>query len=525
MAVEVLVNGYHTSNISSFSVQEDATPIDPSSSAGGVGQITFTMDETPDSPLLIGELIITDGTRGRTSGAIHTLDSTDGKLSVTADSVLGRFNTDRTALPYNGTLGGAIQAYCDLVGITTDVITDASVSSRAVTYPGWKGNAWTYMKALLAKEQVEMALVFNKVYVRPLRLLTANVDRSTTMGWSLTDSVSAETVEIYYYNNLYGAGQEIYPVPGTEATIYTVNAGETVKFTQQLNASLNSVNQPVVQDSVGNNRYPGTSGVYAVAGNDGLPIPAAQWTAQGGSLTVAITDDPSVIEVTIKGASDTQYAPYRIAMTSGPSNYYNALHITGAGVTWDKKLLTLYTGANDPLNSTTVGATIDNPFISTYREALNVGLIAAGNYAGNGLTLRGSAYALNRQDDGRNVIWATIDDFNIAEGYGTTIGTFNTEWSGDTIDDFNDYWDEQVTLLFENQVFGNAIGARIMRDDANYRINSVTTTETVMQFSATLDTLVGDFNSEWTGATMADFNTQFSGLTFKDYNVIPLRRS
>jgi hypothetical protein len=212
-------------------------------------------------------------------------------------------------------------------------------------------------------------------------------------------------------------------------------------------------------------------------------------------------------------------------MTSGPSNYYNALHITGAGVTWDKKLLTLYTGANDPLNSTTVGATIDNPFISTYREALNVGLIAAGNYAGNGLTLRGSAYALNRQDDGRNVIWATIDDFNIAEGYGTTIGTFNTEWSGDTIDDFNDYWDEQVTLLFENQVFGNAIGARIMRDDANYRINSVTTTETVMQFSATLDTLVGDFNSEWTGATMADFNTQFSGLTFKDYNVIPLRRS
>jgi putative N-acetylmannosamine-6-phosphate epimerase len=89
---------------------------------------------------------------------------------------------------------------------------------------------------------------------------------------------------------------------------------------------------------------------------------------------------------------------------------------------------------------------------------------------------------------------------------------------------FNDYWDNQVTSLFENQIFGNAIGARILKDDANFRISSATTTESVVQFSAQLDTLMSDLNSVWEGATMADFNTQFDGVTFKGYNVIPLRR-
>jgi hypothetical protein len=524
MAVEVHIDNYTTSNVSSFSVQEDATPIDPSSSAGGIGQITFGLDSSEDSPLLIGELIITDGARGKTSGAIRSLAETDGKLTITADSVLGRFNTDKTAPPYSGTLGGAVQMYCDLVGITNDVVTDLAVASRPVVYPGWHGNAWVYMKQMLAKEQVEISLVFDRIYVRPLRLLTANTNRQSTSGWNLDNATSAQSIEIYYYNHVSGVNQEVYPVPGTEATIYTVNAGETITVTQQLNASMSSLNQPVVANGVLNQSYAGTTGVYAVAGNDGLPIQASQWLAEGGSLTVALTDDPSVMSITIHGASGTTLAPYRIAMTAGPSNYYNALHITGTGVTWNKKLLTLYTGANDPLNSTDVGATVDNVFISSYSDAINLGIRAAGSYAGNNYTISGSAYALNREGAGRDLIAATIGDFNLAEGFGTPISTFNTEWTGNTIQMFNDYWDNQVTSLFENQIFGNAIGARILKDDANFRISSATTTESVVQFSAQLDTLMSDLNSVWEGATMADFNTQFDGVTFKGYNVIPLRR-
>jgi hypothetical protein len=523
-AAEIVIGGVRTTHVTSFSVQEDATPIDVSSSFGGVGQITLGMVADKNSPMLLGEIVLTDGARGRTSGAVTSLASSNGSLSVTADSILGRFNTTRTAAPYSGTLSGAVSYYCNLVGITAGIVTDSTIASRAVTYPGWKGNAWVLVKQMLSKEQVEMALIGNQVYVRPLRKLVANTDLATNQAWTVSSGTAASNIEIYYYNHVYGVQREVYPVPKTDPTIYTVNAGETVTFTQQLNASLSSVNQPVIQNSVLNQSYAGTAGVYAVAGNDGLPITAAQWTAQGGSLSVAITDDPSVIQVTITGASGTQYAPYRIAMTAGASSYYNSLHITGTGVTWDKQLLTLPTGTKDPLASDAVGTTVDNPFISSLSEAYDLGIITAGAYAGNTYTITGSAYALNRNNDGNEVVAPTIADFNTAEGYGTTIATFNTEWSGQTIQAFNLYWASQVDLIWENQLFGNAIGSRILTPDANFRVNSTTTSEALVEFSATLDTLVGDFNGNWVGKTVADFNVPFTGRLVKDYNVIPLRQ-
>lgn len=521
---EIVVGGKRTTNVTSFSVQEDATPIDPSSSAGGVGQITLGLVADRDSPMLMGEIVITDGARGRTRGAVTGLSASDGELTVTADSILGRFNSNRVAAPYVGTLGGAVTYYCNLVGITTGIVINSAITSRAVTYPGWKGNAWVFLKQMLAKEQVELAQVYDTIYVRPLRQLIANTTRETTQDWSLSAGTSASSIEIYYYNHAYGTQREIYPVPGQDPAIYTVNAGEIVKFTQQLNASMTSVNQPVVQNSVLNQSYAGTNGVYAVAGNDGLPVTAALWASYGGSLSVAITSDPSIIEVTIKGATYTPYAPYRIAMTSGPSNYYNALHITGTGVLWDKQLLTLPTGAKDPLSSDIVGVTVDNPFISTLEQAYDLGIITAGNYAGNTYTLNGSAYALNRNNvTGNEVTRATIADFNTAEGFGTRISTFNTEWTGQTINDFNVYWLNQTDPLWENQLFGNAIGSRIITPDAIFRVVSTTTSEALVQFSSVLDTLVSDFNTAWTGKTVADFNPIFVGRTTKDFNVAPVR--
>lgn len=511
------------SNIVSFSVQEDATPIEPGNTFGGVGQINVVIDDFRDAPRLIGGIVLADGTRGKTSGTVRSMNAPDGVLTITADSVLGRFNTERTARPLNTTLGNAIQYYCDLVGIENDVIVDTSLASRPVVYPGWVGNAWVYMKNLLSKEQVEMALVFNRIYVRPLRQLVANLDKQSSTGWSLDNSVAAKNIEIYYYNHVYGGQQEIYPVAGQEPSMYTVNAGETVTFTQQLNASMLSVNQPVAVDFVNNTSYAGTDGVYAVSGNDGLPIPAAQWIAQGGSVVVSLTDDPSVIDVTITGASMTNYAPYRIAMTSGSSNYYNSLHITGTGVVWDKKLLTLPTGCTE--TSVDVGTTVDNPHVSTLSQAYSLGGKTAQAYAGINYRLSGTAFDINRNGQGRNVIQATISDFNNEVPAGTTIATFNLEWSGNTIADFNEYWQNQVDLIWPNQLFGNAPGARVLTDDVNFRVISATTTESAVQFEANLDTLVSDFSEVWNGETIADFNASLVGSTLKDFSVAPLRRN
>jgi hypothetical protein len=88
-AAEIVIGGVRTTHVTSFSVQEDATPIDVSSSFGGVGQITLGMVADKNSPMLLGEIVLTDGARGRTSGAVTSLASSNGSLSVTADSILG----------------------------------------------------------------------------------------------------------------------------------------------------------------------------------------------------------------------------------------------------------------------------------------------------------------------------------------------------------------------------------------------------------------------------------------------------
>jgi len=525
MAVEVLLGGVVTSNVKNFSVQEDATPIDPANSSGGVGRISFGLNETANTVLALGATALVDGTRGKTSGYVRSISFKNGDATISADSVLGLFNTERTVQPYVGTLGGAIQHYCDVVGITNDVVVEASVTGRSVIYPGWRGNAWVYMKQLLAKEQVEMALVFDRIYVRPLRLLTATLDRSLDFGGDIDNSTAARAIEIYYYNHTYGTQMELYPLTTEEPTIYSVDAAQTQVFTIQLNASVSSINQPVVQDFVNDESYAGSNGVYAVTGNDNLPITAAQWTAQGGSLTVQVTDDPSIIEVTLVGASMPDYSPYRIAMSSGAGNDYNALHITGTAVTWDKQLVTIPTGAVDVTTSDAVGVTVDSPFISTRAEAYSLGLKTAQAYAGLSYTINGTALDINRSGDGAGLVQATVADFNDAVAPGTTVAAFNVTWAGQDIADFNAYWQGTVDGIFANQLFGNAPGARVLLPDANFRVVTVTTTEDSVQYTATLDTLVSDFNAAWSGQTVADFNVAMSGRSLRQFSTIPLRSS
>lgn len=518
--LEITVRGKHLRNIENFSVQEDATPLDISSSFGGVGQITFDALEEDDSRRIVGNLTLVDGSRGKTSGSVKTISGNNGKLSVVADSILGLFNVDRTVPPYQGTLSGAINFYCDLVDIPNGVTVNSDIATRPVVYPGWKGNVWVGIKQILAKEQVEMALVFDRIYVRPLRELTAHLDRMTTESFNISGTTAARSVDVYFYNNVYGTQKEVYPVSLDDATIFQVDAGETITFQEKLNASLFSVNQPVAQDWVDDERYEGTAGVYAVVGNDGLPITAAQWVDQGGSVEVSVTDDPSIIEVTVRGASMPDYAPYRIAMSSGSGNYYNSLHITGEAVVSTEEVINIKTGVTDTVSSDEVGVIVRNPFVSTREEAYSLGMIVAGSYAGLEYTISGSALDLNRGEGSEDVIQATIADFNIAVDAGTLISAFNTEWSGQDISDFNTYWQEQVDLLFDNQLFGNAIGARILTDKINYRIISATTKPDTIDFTASADTLVSDFSARWPSNESSRTNLQLDPqpVTTSSYN-------
>jgi len=513
-------------NIKTYSVQEDATPTDPNSSAGGVGQITFGVNENTETLHLLQEIItLSDGNNGKTQGVIRNLSNSNGDVSITADSILSLFNSDHTVLPFIGTLTGAFQAYCNVVGITNQLSVDAAISGRSVVYPGWTGNVWTRIKQICAKESIELSLVFNKVVVRPLRKYVANTERDTSRAYSASSQGTAKTVEVTYYNNKSVTQGEIYPLVGDEPTIYQVDANETVVVTQQLNASMLSVNQPVCTAFVNNTTYGGTNGVYSVTGNDGLPITPSQWTAQGGSLLVRITEDPSIIEITIVGSSMTDYAPYRISMSAGTSSQYNSLHITGTGVTWEPQTITLVTGATSAVTGEGVGATVTNPFISTLQDAYNAGLQTSRAYAGS-FSVSGNAFGINRSDSDQSQIRATIADFNAAIVAGTDISVFNTTWVGNTIAQFNAYWQSTVDNLFGNQAFGNAAGSRVQRDLAWFRVTGATISETGVQFDAELNTLVSDFNTVWgVGTDISVFNASWANKKMKDFTTTPLRKA
>lgn len=533
MAVNLKVtgNGHFqgaSTNLTDYNATEDATPIEGSDSSGGVGQITFGVIEDPTSEgtiLLLNDTVeLEDGSNGRTQGVVNGVSSTDGVASVSADARLVAFMATRTTQPYNGTLGGAFTYYLGLVGITTGFSIDSTITSRTVTFPGFTGNMWDYMKQMCIAQQVEIALVSSNIVLRPLRARTVEVRKNASESWAVQNSDLAQSVEVYYYNNKYLTNGLTYPQGGwnPDVSVYQVDANATLEFDIPTNVSLTSVQQPVVQDNV--TRAYNASSVYAVAGNDGLPITAAQWSATGGSILVNINDDTSTLHVVIKGAADPtgKYAPYRIAVSSGPSDYYSSLRIVGTGVFTDKQLMTIPTGVPLSKTATVVGATVDNPFISTPAEAATVGLKTAQKWAMAAQTISATATVLNRKGDKGTANYPTFAGYFAPLYAGKTFAQFDTLNAGKTFGDWDAIALASVQDTFENQAFGNIAGARVKFRDAMYRIRTATVNASTIDYTAESDTMFSDFDARWTGKTFADFNTRFAGKTFQDFDVIPL---
>lgn len=109
-------------------------------------------------------------------------------------------------------------------------------------------------------------------------------------------------------------------------------------------------------------------------------------------------------------------------------------------------------------------------------------------------------------------------------GVNPTIADFNNRYDGFTILQFNETWQEEIEDQYQTQSFGNSTGARVLEEDAFYRIENAMYSPTTVTFSGIMDTTIYDFNGVWEGATVADFSAQFLRLQIRDFNTIPLRR-
>jgi hypothetical protein len=533
--------GYPTSgtllpNTSDYSVIEDATPLDPSDTTGGTGTFTFGVSDQGVTPAFRGRTAqLADGAQGTTTGTINSEQSDGTTITVSADSRLIALNVVRTAQPYAGTLSGAFNYYLSLVNITSGILIDSSIASTPVVVPGWSGNVWDKIRSFAAVYQFEVSLVSNNIVARAPRQRIAQNYRDSQETWSITNNNIARAVEVYYYQAQQQTAALAYPLGGWNASVQPlqVNAGEVLTTTLPLApsagsagliASLSSVSQPTAVDSV--DRYYTASSVYCVAGNDGLPIPAAQWLAGGGNLTVAISPDTRSLVVTITGSSVTQYAPYRIGMSSGTSNFYSSLRIVGNGVFGNKVLARFDTGNTIDQAPTEVGATIDSEFINSYLDAVRVGRAAVARYCGPTHTISVTTTGINKANDPNSLAYPTMGQFNADSDFaGKTMAQFNAQFSGWTLKQFNDYEFAKVANNFENQAFGNVSGARVFWRNSYFRIRTATIGPGSLQYTAERDTMMSDFNTAAAGMTMAQFNALHAGETMGDFNAAPLRVS
>jgi len=303
---------------------------------------------------------------------------------------------------------------------------------------------------------------------------------------------AAEEVKIFNYNTSYKTNGIIRDTSDTVAVMgfdpnavsiadsMQVEAGETITKRFNINASLESVNQPVCVITISPYPYDGITGQYVVVGTDNLPLQPTQWNALGGRVEVTLTENPNEIEITITAppsetmpteadpATEVTPAPYKIGAESSGLADYPALWLTGTGVFFAKEDRLFLTGADDTYTSNDVAPAVDNPFITDLHTLSNAGIAAAQSYCGPSVT--------------------------VSKAVG------------------------------KPGVFGQTIGQRERIGDNVFRYESASYGPASVQLAGRMYTLVNEFDENWVDATFAAFNAALAGLTFNEFTVAPLTK-
>jgi len=481
----------------SFSYSEDSTPVDPYDLNGGTGQVSASIvsDEAlKGSRVSINNVAkLSDPEYGNISFTIRKVGINQGLASVTGETVQSKLNVDRTAGPQGSDAGGytlasVIYDYCALCDVVPNFEPglEAKLDTIDVDFIGWQGNVWEHLKMLCAacpidaddNTVLEMYVQDDELWFREglqTSLDTSNLTSGSSVEIDSYDA--AQSVTIYKYATDYRAdslirqeGAENAGFANLENVSITdsmqVSANERITRRVRINASLESVNQPVPVATISTVPYIGTTGEYVIVGKDGLPLQPSQWLSQGGSLSVDITENPNEIEITIVGANYPELEPFRIGVESSGGQEYPALYITGTGVFFEKTEHKILTGA--PESSEVTASPIDNPFITDDNKLWTRGVAAA-------QAICGPSYKLSQQ---------------IPSGL----------------------------------QFGQPIGSLIEDYDAKFRVESVSYGQSGVSLTAKRHVTFADFNAAWTGETFDSFGTELGPVSFNEFSIIAMAR-
>lgn len=487
--VRVLDNGTFKgaeSNLTSYSYKEESTPLSMADSSGGVPELTFDVVVTDDTPLLYrSEVEFSDGSAA-INGRVTGVDTSDATASVPVRSELAGLVATRNLPPVAGTLATAIRAYLNACGLSqvSLVFTPASAGSRVVAYPGGEYEVWVWLKEILASQGLDTLYSSGKLYVGDIAAMyaanaatyqTPDPARDTTRGLSISEGELSRNVEIKYYNNVYAANELVYPQGGwnEDVQVYQVDAGEVQEHEIETGVSIMSFKQPTMVSFVAAD-YTGPNSVYAIAGNDGLPVPADLWRDAGGKVELELAPDTTTLLLTLTGPVGTwaeNYGPFRLAMAAdtGGGSAYSSLRINGSGVFMHEASIIVPTGVEDDDTAQDVGITVESRAVMHRSQAYDLAPAVAAMYSGTEIEYSGA------QARGYDLMWLT--------GFA---------------------------------------GGLVRTSDAQYRIRTANYGPESVDYTAEPYVRFSDLDDVWGGGSFAEFETLYAGYTFTDLGIRPL---
>lgn len=536
MGVKVTIGGQevHPSN---YRITESSTPIAGGDSSGAVGTISVNVSKLPLIPAsmnLEDDITLLDSNRGTTLGTIRSIEADRGgapRYTVTADNLLGDFNIEVSVAPKVTTLTNIVREYCALAGIPSSKVA-VSGPKASVTYrfPGWQGNLWVNLKELATGMGYDLNLINGIVTFRPIRAFSALKDRETQSTYSADGTSLALKQQVTWYDTVHSTSGLIYPPGGwtPEVRVLSVNAGETTETTLETNASIISLQQPAANVFVPKD-FDDFS-VYTVIGDDGIPIQPAQWADYGGRLSVSISEDYHSIIVKMTGATGLVQAngnpirTFRIGTSSGTSadDTYSTLRINGNHIQLNPKTITIPTGLDSSRTSEEFAPAIDSVFLTSLNDAYSAGTRGARRHAGRTLTYRASVTALSRRGEtGSEAMpsYSYVKSLFPGQTYAVVKGQVNP--SVGTYGGFQRAMALTVQNSFDNQIFGNAPGARIWDQESGrwYRIRNATTEWGTLSVDAEDDMTNGDMKTKFTGQSYGQVKTHYGSNTYYKANL------
>jgi hypothetical protein len=510
----------HETNVSTYQYTEGAMPHDVFDQSGEVGELSFEVDSenTSDSLLLYRDRVeLSDDFYGSVTGFINGVNYSDGFLQITGSNRLSLVNTEVVLPAAVSTIAQYVRVILEAASITSDIVVDPLVSNEFIIAPAYEGNLWVLLKQFAAFHQLDVSLINNTVNVRNMRGREVSVQSVVSENLNLSEQTFSQKFNVAYYNYERLTDVLAFPKGGwtPDVQVYSVEANETVVFDIPVDAFLDSVKQPIVQDFVARD-YSGPNSVYSVTANDGLPISAAFWSAFDGAMSFELTDLGRNIRVTLRGMDLEELSPFSISVSDGATEY-STLRIVGSGTFFNRQTVTIPTGLTAEDTPQEFGQEIDNVFINTFEEAVNAGVRARRNYClptqkfdTSGRSFQGSTFTrfeyLTFDDDafgfwdfniyallgpeGGLVFFPSFDEYDLGLPSPFAFDDFDVSFQSATFDDFDASQAEVV-----GQAFGTVAGSRLKFGDAYYRVKFSRVSESEASLEADYDTLFSDFNA------------------------------